>query len=161
MGIPAFTPEPINARPSGLRRRPDNRWLALALRLLLGLTLMTAGAIKLFDLGSFTALVVNYGWAPADMSRVAATLLPVLELLCGALIAAGIFLRPALYAGIALTLLFIVVNSLDLAAGGPPCSCFGSLFPLSSGQSLLIDLGMLVCAGLILFNRDRGPVIFK
>jgi uncharacterized membrane protein YphA (DoxX/SURF4 family) len=128
---------------------------------MLGLVLMVSGIIKLLDLGSFIGLVTSYGWVTPEISQLAGVALPILELLCGALIAAGVFLLPAVITSIALTLLFIVVNSLDLASGGRTCGCFGNVVPLSSGYSLILDLAMLVCAGLILASRNRGPALFK
>lgn len=128
--------------------------LVLALRFAVGAVLVIAGWRKARAGRSHVlSLVLGYRLLPIGFARVAAAALPVLELLLGILIFAGLITSPAALATLLLIALFTLATvSLPLRGLRVPCGCFGgdSSSPTKAGRVLARNVLLLLGAGAIL-----------
>lgn len=101
-------------------------WLGLAVRLVVGGVWIAAGAVKLPDPGASVEAVRAYQALPPDLVAPVGQLLPVVEVVVGAMLVVGLLTRAAGGASAALQLVFIVgivsvwVRGIDI-----DCGCFG------------------------------------
>jgi len=130
-----------------LREILSNKWLILAIRLILGVTFIWASLDKIANPGAFALSIYNYRMLPHETINFMAIVMPWLELVTGILIIAGIFMRgSALWIGIML-LVFIVALSSALARGlDIDCGCFS----VEGGHG--VDTGLLVRDILMFFG---------
>jgi uncharacterized membrane protein YphA (DoxX/SURF4 family) len=121
----------------------------LTARLLVGIVLLAAGALKAME-PSLTVMAVGaYGILPPHAALVVAFLLPGVEIAVGAALLTGFQLRGAALLAMTLSAVFLFaigwaqVQSLDIA-----CGCFGRLSPaLESGwATALLDVAMLAAS---------------
>ncbi|HEY6423586.1 MAG TPA: MauE/DoxX family redox-associated membrane protein [Pseudonocardiaceae bacterium] len=131
-------------------------WLATAARLVLGMVWIVAGAIKLGDLASSVRAVRAYQLLPDAAAQLVGAGLPLIEVVIGVLLVAGLGTRAAALISIVLLNAFVVGISAAWARGLQiDCGCFGSGGQLGPGQrptygwELLRDLGLLALAGLL------------
>jgi len=132
-----------------------NRRITLALRLLLGAVFVYAAYTKLRQSWLLFALSIDSyqilpEWAVFTMART----LPILELMLGVLLIAGIWLRYLSIAAAAILGLFFSVMVVSYFRGaGIDCGCFGVGEPLSA-KTLARD-GALLTAALVLVVLSR------
>ncbi len=136
-------------------------YLSLFSRLVLGGVFLYAGASQVFDPGSLAASIRSYGLSlPEWFVTLSAHSLPLLEVLLGLYLLAGLFTRASTWAANGLLVLFLAgliqgaLRGLEI-----DCGCFG---PAASGESnlwldALRDLGMLAL-GLQLDSRTAANV---
>jgi uncharacterized membrane protein YphA (DoxX/SURF4 family) len=131
----------------------DNKYLTLAFRVILGSIFIIAGVTKLSNQAQFVALVVTYGLLPEALAQFYATVLPWLEMAIGVWLIMGLLLRLAAGISILVIVSFIVANGIGLYSGlTDECGCFGQAFVLSTSQSVVMDLVMLVMAWQLSFH---------
>ncbi len=132
----------------------------LVLRVFLGGFLLATGFMKLGDASAFARLIANYRMLPAQANQLLAVTIPWVEVLVGALLILGIWLRPAAIAATLLFAAFAVGGTQALARGlHIECGCFdpASGQPLSP-VSLAIQAGGLTAAVIIALLQTAGEI---
>ena len=71
----------------------SNKYLLIALRIIVGGFFMYASFDKLMNQEEFAKAIYNYKFLPAGLINIFAIVLPYLELITGLLLIAGIYLR--------------------------------------------------------------------
>ena len=152
---------------SKMRRLIDGPYLVPLLRLALGGILITSAVGKLaFPItGPAKAEIVDiyaglFIWLPYKVVKAYMLALPWLELLLGASLLLGLFLRASSLLCLPIILSFIGANAAlfrgALGAHKECPACFGTLYVLSYQLALVIDIIMLGMAILILISRSRA-----
>lgn len=100
----------------------------LALQLLVGGVFLLAACAKLLHLSEFKASVQGFDLVPSYALSPVSGAVPLLELLCGTLLIAGLAARWGVWLGIGLVAVFIAASIVALAQGrsGIDCYCFGA-----------------------------------
>ena len=134
----------------------QSRYVTFALRIILGGTLLLAGALKLRAYQSFVLGVKDYEILPPALASLYGYSLPWVEIIVGLLLIFGIVLRPAAALSILLSVSFVIAKAVTLYRGQDViCGCFGEWLTLLISQSLFIDVVMVVMAVQILFHRGE------
>jgi uncharacterized membrane protein YphA (DoxX/SURF4 family) len=143
----------VTAVAASVRHRPGAaRWLSTAMRLVLGVVLLVAGAAKVIDPQASVAAVRAYELLPGGLVTVVGWGLPFLELVLGGLLLAGIAVRPAALATAVLLAVFVAAVASAAARGlSIDCGCFGGGGPVPPGQTaygreIARDLALLAAA---------------
>jgi uncharacterized membrane protein YphA (DoxX/SURF4 family) len=127
-------------------------WAATAARLLLGVVLVVAGALKLPDPAAAMRAVRAYRLLPEALVGPLAFGLPVVEIAVGLALLAGVFVRTAALAAAVLMAVFIVAVASAWARGLQiDCGCFGGGGQVAAGQTaypgeVARDVGLLLVA---------------
>lgn len=135
-------------------------WVTLVARVGLGLTMVTAGLLKLPDPGEAVRGVRAYRLLPETVVPAVAFGLPALEVLLGLLLVVGLFSRLVAGAVGAILVMFIAAIASAWARGlSIDCGCFGGGGDVAPGQTryveeILRDIGLFLLAALIV----RWPV---
>lgn len=115
------------------------RWLDLAgtaARLVLGAVLLLAGALKVTNLALSAFAVRAYQLLPYELAGYVGYALPMVELLVGGLLAAGLFTRWAALGAAVLMAAFVVGIAWAWATGlAIDCGCFGGGGPTEAGRT--------------------------
>jgi uncharacterized membrane protein YphA (DoxX/SURF4 family) len=135
----------------------SNKYFVLAIRLVLGIVFIYAAIDKIANPAAFAQSIYNYRMLPEEFINLMALTLPWLEIICGVLIVAGIFVRgSALLIGFML-LVFIVAISFALVRGlDISCGCFSQ----EGGHGVAVDLlirDILMFAGSLIVLVYVGP----
>lgn len=128
------------------------RWLALGFRLYLGGVFVYASLYKIGFAAEFAETVASYQLVPALAVNLVALVLPWLELICGAMLVAGVRVRTvsAMLAG--LLLAFSLAVTVNLLRGTPiDCGCFHALEEPMTWLTLGRDLAWLGMAMHVFF----------
>ena len=134
----------------GARRLPAQ--VGLLARLVLGVTLIVAGWLKVTSPVASARAVRAYQILPYDLAGYVGYALPVVEILVGLLLVAGLFTRASAAVGGLLMLAFIIGIISAWARGlSLDCGCFGGGGTIASSQTqypweVLRDLGLAACA---------------
>lgn len=135
---------------------------ALVLRIGLGALFAWTGGEKLFRLDDFTRNVANYQVVMAPWDAVVAYTLPWFELVAGAMLLAGIWVRGALVLVAGMTTVFIFGIAQAWHRGlAISCGCFGKSDEVSNYPLHLVALALMlgVVAFLLVAERlQRGHV---
>ncbi len=143
-----------------LRRVDRLAWLLLFLRVGLGGLFITSSIAKFQYPDLFIDAVQGYGLLPNSLGEFFGTVLPWAELFIGWCLVLGIFLTFASAISIPLILSFVVANiSSFFRDVGEACGCLGDLVNLSHTTSLIVDIGMLLVAGLVIYQRRRAGIV--
>jgi uncharacterized membrane protein YphA (DoxX/SURF4 family) len=124
----------------------------LAVRWLLAVVLIVAGTAKLGRSDAFAEAISRYGLLPESVVLATATTLPVVELLLGILLAAGVLVAPVAIACACLFGIFAAAVAISLARGQSfDCGCgLGTDAEISwahvARSTVLIALSGLVAA---------------
>jgi uncharacterized membrane protein YphA (DoxX/SURF4 family) len=103
-------------------------WAGLAIRLAAAAIWLAAGATKLADLDAFRGEVGAYDVLPSSLVDAVAYALPLLELMLGLYLLAGLLLRQAAALSVVLLLVFVAAQAQAWARGlSIECGCFGGL----------------------------------
>lgn len=143
--------------------RPSE-WVTLLSRLVLAAVWLVASLLKLPHLDESVLAVRGYQILPYDVAVVVGYLLPLLELLLGALLLIGLFTRPAAVLSALIMLAFVIGIAQAWARGlAIDCGCFGGggQIALADAQAkypwdLARDLALLALAAWVAF-RPRSP----
>jgi len=153
-----------------IRRLPGLHQLALsplrafhlAVRIGLGAIFLYAGAVKFLDVRALAIDVANYRLLPEWSVPAFAAALPGVEIVCGASLLSGRWLRAGAWLAMLMMAAFSVATGQALARGiDLDCGCFGSgrapVTMLTLGRDLAL-LAAAVAATLTAPDRDRRPV---
>ncbi len=159
-----MTAQPTAADPAApaARSRTFRGWIGLGCRLVLGVVLIVAGALKVTDLDQSVLAVRGYQVMPYDLAVVVGYALPPLEIIVGLLLVVGLFTRWAGLLGALLMAAFIVGIAQAWIRGLTiDCGCFGGGGQVAEnetkyGLEMLRDLA-LMAMGLFLVAFPRTP----
>lgn len=128
-------------------------WLTVRFQILLGMVFVVAALPKIADPPGFARMVYAYKLFPDGSLFLIAIFLPWLELLAGALLTLGLWVR-ATTAWLAVLLLgFVMALSINLARRHPvDCGCFGTHTQTKTQQERLNDMGWILL-------RDLGLLL--
>jgi len=141
-------------------RLPDV--IGLLARLILGVVLVWAGAVKVTNPAQSALAVRAFKVLPYDFAGYVGYALPVLEILLGLLLVLGLFTRVSAALGGLLMLAFIFGISWAWAHGySIDCGCFGGGGTIAASQTqypleILRDAGIAACAAWLVV-RPRTP----
>jgi uncharacterized membrane protein YphA (DoxX/SURF4 family) len=103
-------------------------YIAWLLRLVVGGAFIFAGVLKIADPAKFAIDVSNYRLVPHELINLVAILMPWMEVVAGAFVLTGIWLRAAATVIASMTVMFAIVILSALARGlNIECGCFGTL----------------------------------
>lgn len=127
-------------------------WVGVAARLTAGLIWLVAGFAKAADFTQFENQVRGYDMVPATAVQWVAYGLPLLEIVLGAYMVAGLLVRPAAWFSLGLLGVLVAAQAQAWARGlTVDCGCFGSLEHQQIGPgSVLRDLLLAVPTVLVL-----------
>jgi len=131
-------------------RRAD--FIGLLARLILGVVLIVAGALKVTSPAVSARAVQAFQLLPFDFAGYVGYALPVVEILVGLLLVVGLFTRASAMVGGLLMLAFIIGISWAWAHGySIDCGCFGGGGTIEASQTqypldILRDAGLVACA---------------
>ena len=135
------------------------RVVLLVLRVVLATVFIVSGAIKLFaPVEEFMASIDTFGLSlPVAFVRVAAYIIPWIELFIGLLLLLGVLMELVLWMYAGMMMMFIALIAQGLIRGLElDCGCFGNLDIGSSPlATLLRDVVLLGCALVLLRWRPR------
>ncbi len=134
-----------------------NRKLTLALRLVLGTTLLVFGASKLPDLTAFANTVISYRVLPESLAQAYGLVLPWAEVIIGLCLILGLGLRFVAPAAILIIASLIggTAGSLYLLGTGGPCGCLPGLdWPLGTSH-VIAQVVMLIMATQIWLHKGE------
>ena len=141
-------------------------WITLLFRLILGGVLFVAGAVKVSDPYGSATSVRAYQMLPVDLANLLGFTLPFIEIVIGAFLIAGVWVRVMASAGAILMVAFIIAIGQAWARGiSLDCGCFGKgglldteeLPTLSYTLEILRDIG-LAAIGIYLYRFPRGKL---
>lgn len=131
-------------------RLPD--LIGLLARLILGVTLIVAGGIKVTSAALSAQAVRAFQILPWDLAGYVGYALPVVEILVGLLLVTGLMTRASAVVGGLLMLAFIIgIISVWVRGLSIDCGCFGGGGTIAAAQTqylkdVLRDVGLVVCA---------------
>lgn len=135
----------------------DNRYVLLVLRLILGISFITASIHKIADPSAFAHIIYGYGLFPNDLINLIAIAVPFLELFCGLLLVTGVYQGGAALMINVMLVGFIMAISINLIRGYDfDCGCFtsGASGENSDPFSLLLRDYLLLGMGIIVMTAD-------
>jgi uncharacterized membrane protein YphA (DoxX/SURF4 family) len=137
-------------------------WLATFARLLVGGVFVVAGILKLPDPAAAVRAVRAYRLLPEALVSPVAFGLPMVEIVVGLALVAGVFVRTAAIASAVLLVVYIAAISSAWARGLQiDCGCFSKGGAVAAGQTaypaeVARDVGLLIVAlGLAWWPRSR------
>ena len=131
-------------------RLPD--FIGLLARLILGVVLVVAGALKVTSPTASARAVRAFQVLPYDFAGYVGYALPVVEIVVGLLLVAGFLTRASAAVGGLLMLAFMIgITSAWVRGLSIDCGCFGGGGTIDAAQTqylldLLRDTGLAVCA---------------
>jgi uncharacterized membrane protein YphA (DoxX/SURF4 family) len=135
----------------------NRRWLALAVRLVVGGTFVYAGAIKISDPLQLADSIAGFQVLPDAMVNPLALGLPPFEIATGMLLILGWMGRAAALGITTVTGVFLVAIVSALARGLTiDCGCFGAEAPSRSRMWLDLGRDLALFAGALLAYRYQG-----
>ncbi len=130
----------------------SNRYFLFAVRLLLGLLFIYSGIIKIDDTGYFVKSLDNYKLVPPEFVNIFALLIPAVELIVGAFLLLGIFVKETALVADIMMIVFIVVIITAIARGlDIECGCFGTSDGTRVGLIKIIE-NFFILTGCVLLS---------
>jgi uncharacterized membrane protein YphA (DoxX/SURF4 family) len=143
-------------------RRAWPQWVTLATRLILGVTLVVAGLLKVTRLDASVQSVRLYQLLPWEITAAVGSALPIIEIAVGLLLITGTFTRVSAVIGSLLMLAFIIGIASVWARGiSIDCGCFGGGGEIEASKTqypleIARDLGLLLTGAWTVW-RPRSP----
>jgi uncharacterized membrane protein YphA (DoxX/SURF4 family) len=135
-----------------------NRYLLLALRLVVGLTLLFSAAGALPNQAEFAGAVQAHGLLPSLLANVYGSALPWLELTMGVLLVLGLFTRFAAGVTLLMVISFLIANGTavyqNVKNWDSVCGCFHWV-TVKTGDALIIDVVLIVFTAILLLRSQR------
>jgi len=159
------TPRPPDAGVSGVSRELVFTWISLVARVVLGGAILWAGLLKIGDLSQSVVAVKAYQLPlPLWMITTIGYLMPIVEIILGLVIIAGLFTRwTAMLGGIMMIVYIALISSAWARGLSIDCGCFTQGGMLLPGQTtkylwdILRDTGLLLCAAWV-FIFPKSPI---
>lgn len=158
--LPGSPPAPASPSvPSPLMRRVWP-WLATVFRLVLGIVALVAGAAKMSDLAESVRAVRAYQLLPEGLAVLTGTVLPIVEIILGILLVAGLFTRvSAAVFGLLMVVFCFGIGSAWARGLTIDCGCFGGGGQVDPDQTkylveLLRDFALLAVAAVLVRRPD-------
>ena len=128
----------------------------LGCRAILGGLFVVAGAMKALDMRTFVDVVQAYRIAPHVMIVPVAFVVPWVEIVLGAALLLGFWLRSSAVLSAGLLIAFMVGLGVNILRGADmSCGCFGPYFAdVSLEGALLRNVVFLGCAAVLFAVRD-------
>lgn len=137
-----------------------NQYLAVFLRILVGLIFLFSGFTKLPMHSQFVGIVESYNILPHLMAMAYALALPWVELIIGSYLILGIQVRVSAVISLLMAVSFMVANVSLVIQGEAYCGgCFGDVFSPSVSQALIIDI-VIIVAAIYLYRVGRQILSF-
>lgn len=134
------------------------RVAAFIASVLLGAVFVFSAGTKFLAPQAFLGSIENYGILPAAWILPAATGVTALELTLGLMLLLGVGRRFAVKLSIPLLAVFIGLVVYAMRAGLENCGCFAEVIQMRPSQELLLDMVLLLCAGIVLgWGEDLAP----
>ena len=136
--------------------------IGLLARLILGVVLIWAGAVKVTRPALSAQAVRAFQILPYDFAGYVGYALPVVEILVGIILVAGLLTRAAAVVSGLLMLVFMIGIASAWARGlSIDCGCFGGGGAVAASETrylldILRDAGLVACAGWLVV-RPRTP----
>ncbi len=141
-----------------MRRIIDNDYLTMAVRVVVGVTFVSASVYKIMDPGSFARSIWYYHLMPGSLINLIALVLPWVELLAGLALIFGVLYRGAIVWVNVMTIAFIGALTLAVARGlDIDCGCFKAADNANGSalQPLILDGALLLLILQLWFSRSR------
>jgi len=150
------------------RRDVVFKWVSLVARLVIGGAIMIAGLLKIGNLQSSVNAVAAYSLpllpTGGSLTTVVGTVMPIVEIVLGAIIVAGLFSRwTALLGGLMMIVYICLISSAWIRGLSIDCGCFspGGFLPDTAKtkylQDILRDVGLLICAAWVVI-WPKSPI---
>lgn len=149
---------------ASVKRILSNRYVLLAIRLVLGAILILAAVGKIPEQAQFVDVVTSRGLLPWSLARAYGTILPWLELVLGTCFVLGFMIRLAAGTSILMVISFIIANGTAVYTSSSfECNCFGIEYYgtgylefIKTSDALVIDIFMVLMAlTLLLYGGGR------
>jgi len=141
-----------------------NDYLALVLRIFLGVIFVYAPLDKIMEPSQFARIIYNYHLLPSELINLMAILLPWVELVCGVVLILGVQKKGSLLLLNFMLTVFMVAIGINLIRNVDlECGCF-SVSSKSKSHALgllLRDVGMLAIGIYLMINRSTRFDLFK
>jgi uncharacterized membrane protein YphA (DoxX/SURF4 family) len=135
-----------------------NEYLALLIRLVLGVMFIYAALDKIDTPAQFARIIYNYHLLPTELINITAIIMPWVEILCGIFLILGIYKEGSVLILNTLLIVFAVAIGINLFRGVDlECGCF-TVSSKAKGNALLLllrDLGTLLLGLYLLVNRSQ------
>ncbi len=139
-----MTANKISFRTLSFRRivvHPATVW---TLRLILGVTLLYAGWLKLIDMPGMAEAIANYRILPYSLSNLPAIIMPAVEVIVGICLIFGIWFDGALFLTSAMFATFVIaIESAIWRDLNIDCGCFSTSDGEIVGVKILLRAGFL------------------
>jgi uncharacterized membrane protein YphA (DoxX/SURF4 family) len=141
-----------------------NDYLALLVRLVLGVVFIYASIDKIVNPAQFARVIYNYHLLPGDLINFAAVAMPWIEIFCGTALIAGIYKEGSVLVISGLLLIFAISITINLIRGVDlECGCFtvSSKAKSNALDILLRDLIYIAMGFYLYFNRSQKFCLVK
>jgi uncharacterized membrane protein YphA (DoxX/SURF4 family) len=140
----------------------SNKYLLIALRIILGAIFIYASVNKLFQTEEFAKAIKNYDMLPFGVINILAIILPYVEFITGILLVTGIYKKGSSAIAIVSLVVFLIALTTAYARGlDINCGCF-SLENTSSKSDILTriieDIFMLAVAIIVFVFSDKTQI---
>lgn len=136
-------------------------WVGLAARLVVGVVLLVAGALKIVNIPAMELAINAYKIFPYEIVKVLAYVVPISELVLGVLLVLGLFTRiSAILSGLMFAAFIAGIASAWTRGLSLDCGCFGGGGEIDPSdtkylEEILRDIGLLaLCAWLSIRPRS-------
>ena len=136
----------------------SNKYLLIALRIIVGGVFIYASLNKLMDQEAFAKAIYNYKFLPSVLINIFAIVLPYLELITGLLLIAGIYLRGSSFLIALMLIMFIIALTQAYARGlDINCACFSLENPDQKSDILtrIIEDILLLAATIVIYTKSK------
>ncbi len=129
----------------------DGSIVTAILRIIMGLLFLYSGYFKMIDPQVFAPVISNYGILPELLIPYTAIILPVLELILGALLIIGYKVKASSFLSLILMIIFITAVTVNLIKGNNfNCGCFElGRFGISENISIGLIVRDLIFAAIL------------
>lgn len=136
----------------------SNKYLTLAMRLLLGIYFCYAAVDKILNIDQFAEIIYNYHFLPGWAINIMAVFMPMVEMVAGLALILGIWPRGAtVVIGLMLVMFLIALTSAYIRGIDINCGCFStSAKGKSSALNIILrDIPLLLaCIQIFCFGKD-------
>lgn len=136
----------------------SNKYLLIALRIIVGGVFIYASLNKLMDQEEFAKAIYNYKFLPSVFINIFAIVLPYVELITGLMLIAGIYLRGSSFLIAMMLVIFIIALAQAYARGlDINCACFSLENPDQKSDifTRIIEDILLLAATIVIYTKSK------